>query len=64
MVAQLVAEGVECASSGPSPGLVYGCGRGVLRQSANKIEKQSGSSESLPEKGCTLGTKEELVGAS
>lgn len=40
------------------------CSRGVLRQSANKIKKQSGSGESLPVKGCTLGTKEELVGAS
>ena len=62
VVAQSVARGIECASSGPSPELVCGggCSRGVLRQSANKIKKQSGRSESLPEKGCTLGTKEQV----
>jgi len=67
VAAQSVARGIECASSGPSPELVCGggCSRGVLRQSANKIKKQSGSGESLPEKGCRLDTKEErLVGAS
>lgn len=60
MVAKLVAEVVECTLSVQSPELVCGYSRGVLRQSANKIKKQSGRSESLPEKGCTLGTKEQV----
>ena len=64
MVAKSVARGVGCASSGSSSGLVCGCSWGMRRQSANEIKKQSGSGESLPEKGCRLDTKEELVGAS